>query len=83
MDILSFVPRMLKRARQKLLVVRGSLSEMMMRGSPCSTLLPTRTYQTTQKLPLHLLVPSIIFLILHYNNTLVYMALWAVHQHSL
>ena len=34
-------------------------------GTVCSTLLPTRTYQTTQKFPLHLLVPSMIFSILY------------------
>ena len=36
-----------------------------------------------QKLPLHLLEPSLIFLSLYYNNIEVYIALWALHQDAL
>ena len=39
----------------------------------CCLLDPTRPYQ---KLPLHLLEPSLIFLSLYYNNMRVYIAHW-------
>ena len=39
----------------------------------CCLLDPTRPYQ---KLPLHLLEPSLIFLSFYYNNMRVYIALW-------
>ena len=52
-------------------------------GKGCSTQLPTGTFQTCQKLPLHLLEPSLSLLFFYHTNNGVFIGLCALHQHSL